>query len=89
MEYFEDWLFTSDAEIGPYNYFGMASGTNPYFSADSQPRNRVVISEHSLLPKFNCTDVVLIFGNHTAFSFCSGDNACRNTKSMPSNTRDR
>jgi hypothetical protein len=23
MTYFEDWLFTSDAEIGPYNYFGM------------------------------------------------------------------
>lgn len=23
MTYFEDWLFTSDAEIGSYNYFGM------------------------------------------------------------------
>jgi hypothetical protein len=24
MKYFEDWLLTSDAEIGSYNYFGMA-----------------------------------------------------------------
>jgi hypothetical protein len=24
MKYFEDWLFTSDAEIGSYNYLGMA-----------------------------------------------------------------
>jgi hypothetical protein len=24
MKYFEDWLFTSDAEIEPYNYLGMA-----------------------------------------------------------------
>ena len=23
MKYFEDWLFTSDAEIGPYNYLEM------------------------------------------------------------------
>jgi hypothetical protein len=23
--YFEDWLFASDEEIGPYNFFGMAS----------------------------------------------------------------
>jgi hypothetical protein len=27
MEYFEDWLFTSDAEIGAYNHFGMASSS--------------------------------------------------------------
>jgi hypothetical protein len=25
MKYFEDWLFASDNEIGPYNFFGMGS----------------------------------------------------------------
>jgi hypothetical protein len=29
MKYFEDWLFASDAEIGPYNYFGIASNYPP------------------------------------------------------------
>jgi hypothetical protein len=27
MKYFEDWLFTSDAEIEAYNYFGMTCST--------------------------------------------------------------
>jgi hypothetical protein len=25
MKYFEDWLFASDKEIGPYNFLGMGS----------------------------------------------------------------
>jgi hypothetical protein len=27
MTYFEDWLFASEAEIGAYNHFGMASSS--------------------------------------------------------------